>query len=164
MIPHSHQSPRMVENAQEDVNVDTKGSVPPHQLRQSGNTVLFASVPYRPPEPGSNLHLVEFLRDFLEQNAGKAHLGVLRKCVFNSYRQKYSQCSYLCKKFLRSYPEYFDISDGTNFCIVKLHKPMPPTSDAAYAATKDDTSQPPKSKDGLPGKTKQFVKWKTMYR
>jgi len=95
--------------------------------------IRFASVPYQPPEPGSKLHLVEFLRDFLEQNGGEARLGVLRKCAFNSYQQKYFEylrIFYLGKKFLRSYPQYFDISDGIDSCIVKLHKPIPPTSDA----------------------------------
>ena len=117
------------EDTKKDASVDAKESDAQRSM-QSGNTIQFVSVSHQSPQPGSKLHLVEFLRDFLEQNGGEARLGVLRKRAFNSYQWKYLQYSYLGKKFLRSYPEYFDIVDECNSCIVKLHKPMTPASDA----------------------------------
>ena len=109
-----------VAHEKEETQNDTEsGSTSDPQDQSSSQNVQQPSHKYK---PGSEMHMVEYFKDYIQENGGEVSITGLRKIAFQNYRKRYKGCPILDKNVFISHPQDFMVVEGAGFCTIKLEK------------------------------------------
>jgi len=104
----------------EDSRNDTEG----HSTSdlQGQNSSQKVRQPSHKHKPCLEMHMVEYFKDYIEENGGEASICSLRRITFQNFRKKYSGPLLLSKNLFKSHPQDFTVVEGAGFCRIELEK------------------------------------------